>query len=613
MSVVVLGMHRSGTSAATRVISLLGVPLCRPADLVGTHRGNEWGHWESAPLVAENERLLSSLASTWWCPPQSTSEVAAMTGDAARVAAARAVFIRSFPDPQWVWKDPRISLLFPFWRRALPRPPVVILACRSPAAVAASILRRDQVSLQFGLALWERYLSLSLAGAQGLPMLVTTYDDLISQPVEWASRMAGFLREHGVDARLPADCAGLCTFVRQRVDVRSPEAAEAERLVTPMQRDLWSYLRKRASGGLSDAVGAPQPDPATLALMNEVREAYGLADGPAKANGPFVSARNIRVLEHREPPPEAVPARVSVLLMPACGAATLEEARALRPRLPPDAEIVTVSGSAEDHDAGPSAGTPPWFLRVHRDRSLSLAQKVNLAAAIAQGKLLIILAGPPVKPRRGWLPLLRAALTLFDCGVVCPAIYPHEGGGPAYGLAPGPHFLETDWVTSAPADDRPFPVCAASIAAMVTTRRAFDAISGFDEGLSGEGGEDLDYCLRLRRAGWRCLAVPAAQVDMRFQTLPAAALELMVNTLRLGMVHLGTDELAAQVAELSGTEPFAEALSRVSAGDAGQRRRIVQALSWYETEWVLGSADPGKPAEEPAGHESAATSSRQEA
>ena len=205
MSVVVLGMHRSGTSAATRVISLLGVPLCRPDDLVRTHRGNDLGHWESAPLVAENERLLASLGSSWWCPPQNTREVAAMASDTARVDAARAVFTQSFPSQQWVWKEPRTSLLLPFWRRALPRQPVVILTCRSPGEVAASMLSRDQISLQFGLALWERYTSLGLDGARGLPVLVATYDDLLGEPLKWASRTAGFLRDHGVDARLPAD------------------------------------------------------------------------------------------------------------------------------------------------------------------------------------------------------------------------------------------------------------------------------------------------------------------------------------------------------------------------------------------------------------------------
>ena len=120
MSVVVLGMHRSGTSAATRVISLLGVPLCQPADLLCTHHGNDPGHWESAPLVAENERLLGSLTSSWWCPPRNTDEVAGLASDATRVRASRTIFSGSFPTPQWVWKDPRTCLLLPFWRQALP-------------------------------------------------------------------------------------------------------------------------------------------------------------------------------------------------------------------------------------------------------------------------------------------------------------------------------------------------------------------------------------------------------------------------------------------------------------------------------------------------------------
>jgi N-terminal domain of galactosyltransferase len=613
MSVVVLGMHRSGTSAATRVISLLGVPLCQPADLLCTHHGNDPGHWESTPLVAENERLLRSLASSWWCPPRNTHEVAATADDAARVRAAGAIFAGSFPTPQWVWKDPRTSLTLPFWRRALPCQPVVVLACRSPAEIAASMLRRDRISLRFGLALWERYLSLSLDGARDLPMLVTTYDDLVKEPVMWASQIASFLREHGIDARLPADCTGLRAFVQQRPQARRPEIAEADRLITAAQRDLWAYLRDRASGAADDLAEPPQPDPATLTLMDEVREAFGLADGPPRPRGEsFISAGGVRVLERREQTLEAAPARVSVLLMPAGRTATLEQARALRPWLPPDAEIITVSGPALKGDRPPGE-TPPWFLNVHRDRQLSLAQKVNLAAAIAQGELLIILAGLPVSPQRGWLPALRAALRLPDCGVVCPALYPRGGGEPAYGLAPDPYFLTVEWITSAPGHGRPFPVRAASMAAMATTRRAFAAVGGFDEGLTGEGGEDVDYCLRLQRTGWRCLAVPTARVNVRFRTMPADDMNLMVNALRLGIVHLGTGQLATQLAELSGTERFAEALSRVGAGDASHRRRIVQALSWYETEWILGSADPGITQNQSTARGHAVTASRGEA
>ena len=86
-------------------------------------------------------------------------------------------------------------------------------------------------------------------------------------------------------------------------------------------------------------------------------------------------------------------------------------------------------------------------------------------------------------------------------------------------------------------------------------------------------------------------------------------MNLMVNALRLGIVHLNTGQLTGQLAELSGTQHFAEALSRVGASDAGQRRRIVQALSWYETEWVLGSPDPGTSQEQSAGRGRAAAAS----
>ena len=60
---LVLGMHRSGTSAVTRVLSIAGAKL--PASLMGPGRGNEVGHWESDALATYNDELLSQLGSRW--------------------------------------------------------------------------------------------------------------------------------------------------------------------------------------------------------------------------------------------------------------------------------------------------------------------------------------------------------------------------------------------------------------------------------------------------------------------------------------------------------------------------------------------------------------------
>ncbi|HZV10643.1 MAG TPA: hypothetical protein VFF94_12845, partial [Novosphingobium sp.] len=62
-AVVVLGMHRSGTSALARIVSLLGADL--PATLMPADASNVAGHWESGPVCGVNEALLASAGSRW--------------------------------------------------------------------------------------------------------------------------------------------------------------------------------------------------------------------------------------------------------------------------------------------------------------------------------------------------------------------------------------------------------------------------------------------------------------------------------------------------------------------------------------------------------------------
>jgi hypothetical protein len=129
----------------------------------------------------------------------------------------------------------------------------------------------------------------------------------------------------------------------------------------------------------------------------------------------------------------------------------------------------------------------------------------------------------------------------------------------------------------------PVPVPSLSLRALVTSRRTFDLLGGFDVGMDGVGGEDVDYCLRLWRAGYRCLAVPAAAVTVPFKTEPADPADRLRNALRLGLVHLRGAALAWHLQTLAAHPCFADALSAATVGGVGRRRRIVDALSWYDT------------------------------
>jgi GT2 family glycosyltransferase len=58
---------------------------------------------------------------------------------------------------------------------------------------------------------------------------------------------------------------------------------------------------------------------------------------------------------------------------------------------------------------------------------------------------------------------------------------------------------------------KPADVDEISGAAMLIRRSVIDQIGGLDEGFAW-GYEDIDFCLRARRAGWRVHYVPAARV-----------------------------------------------------------------------------------------------------
>jgi N-acetylglucosaminyl-diphospho-decaprenol L-rhamnosyltransferase len=59
--------------------------------------------------------------------------------------------------------------------------------------------------------------------------------------------------------------------------------------------------------------------------------------------------------------------------------------------------------------------------------------------------------------------------------------------------------------------DMPADVDEVSGAAMLIRREVIDKVGGLDEGFTW-GYEDIDFCLRARRAGWRVHYVPAARV-----------------------------------------------------------------------------------------------------
>jgi len=277
--VFVLGMHRSGTSAVTRLISLLGPHTPPEHDLVQPTAKNPKGYWESEALVNFNERVLAAVGSDIGCPAvlppgwQRDPRLDALRGDAAREV--RTIF----PTAPWVWKDPRHCLVFSFWQDALDVRPVVVLVNRNPLEITASAqrLRLDQ-DKAYGLALWERYLREGLAQIDGLPVLVVRYENVLADPLGWCGRARDFLARAGVPVREP-EAEEVAAFIE--ADLRHTEHTRDDVLADPdvsqAQRELFEALDALEGGHDAFAPPSlPSESATTEALLAERRRVLQL-------------------------------------------------------------------------------------------------------------------------------------------------------------------------------------------------------------------------------------------------------------------------------------------------------------------------------------------------
>jgi hypothetical protein len=178
-----MGMHRSGTSAVARVLSLLGAAL--PRQLMAPDAAqNPTGFWEPNGVVELNDRLLRELGSRW------DDMLSARLGADERllkpetVRAAVEVLDQEFGDGETiVLKDPRLSVLAPLWMRALQktgREPAVVIVVRNPVEVAQSLARRNGFPTAKSLLMWTSYMIAAERDTRGFPRLAVHYPDLLA-------------------------------------------------------------------------------------------------------------------------------------------------------------------------------------------------------------------------------------------------------------------------------------------------------------------------------------------------------------------------------------------------------------------------------------------------
>jgi len=194
-------MHRSGTSAITRVVNLLGLPLGRPDDLYSAP-DNPSGHWESVSLCATNDAVLGLLGGTDIRPPRLRSGWERTSKAQSILPAMRAVFQDVYADAMgadgmWLWKDPRLCLTLPIWRQILDNF-CVVLVIRNAAEVADSLHRREGFPTLYCRAVWDVYNRSALRALAELPVVVVDFDQMVRDPSNQTKLLAKRLDGLGI-------------------------------------------------------------------------------------------------------------------------------------------------------------------------------------------------------------------------------------------------------------------------------------------------------------------------------------------------------------------------------------------------------------------------------
>lgn len=260
-SVVVIGMHRSGTSLVTELLSTIGV-RAGPEDMLvrcwNKNSGssecvtkyNPRGYWENQDLVDIDNWILARGGTKSNKPEEfnltKVLENPKVMADFRDKAAPVVRYLERAPP--FSLKDPRLCLTLPLWAPLLSKS-VGLFMFRHPWGVVESLRARDGKTPERSLLNWQIYTEQGLAHAEaaGMPLVYVNTEELMATPLATMQTVHAQLERLGVPMLTPPSGAAVADVYEPEFNhFEAPEEPPDE--ITPAQWELFSRLQKRAKG-----------------------------------------------------------------------------------------------------------------------------------------------------------------------------------------------------------------------------------------------------------------------------------------------------------------------------------------------------------------------------
>lgn len=250
---MVLGMHRSGTSAVAAVLHMCGATV--GSGMLKASENNPKGYFESALVLEAMDQLLEACGSFWhdWRALDLSQAPPALT--AALTKRLLQNFERNFGRrDKFTVKNPRNCRAVPFWRDLLAvfeSRPVAIHVLRHPFEVADSLAKRDGMPIDKALLLWTRHVLDAERETRGMARCFVNFSDLLADWRPIAARIFEAAEEPPLE--VSDEIAGriaefLDTSLRHE---RSGESGETPANALPCVARAWDVLSGYARDGRS--------------------------------------------------------------------------------------------------------------------------------------------------------------------------------------------------------------------------------------------------------------------------------------------------------------------------------------------------------------------------
>ena len=272
-NLVILGMHRSGTSMISGALVRCGLYAGIQDELLSAGVDNPRGFWERLDVVELNEKLLSAVNSSWFQPaPVAKQEVAEI----------RQLIESLSSRSPWLLKDPRLIFAWPAWASAL-KTAAKLFVYRAPLPVAASLRARHGFPLEYGLDLWELYNRQAMQIMQAEGGTLIHYEAFSYEQRSAWEELSKRLGAIGV----PIDLVDAGADYDQQLDHSRAEQVDESRLTVHQSRLHQVLLQACESDQLPKRLPAQSPNLAqrvrgfgqafdALADVSELRAALGI-------------------------------------------------------------------------------------------------------------------------------------------------------------------------------------------------------------------------------------------------------------------------------------------------------------------------------------------------